>query len=56
MVGVLVATVRGVIEQTDEIGASADAAMEQAAEQTDALGIDQAALDDARAAWRTPPR
>ena len=50
MIGVVVATVRGVTEQTDEISASADAALERAAEQTDALGIDQGELDAARAA------
>jgi putative heme transporter len=50
MVGVVVATVRGVTEQTDDIGDSADAALERLAEQTDALGIDQADLDAARAA------
>jgi hypothetical protein len=43
---VVVATVRGVVEQTDQIGA----ALDNAAEQTDALGVDQAALDQARAA------
>ena len=48
MTGVVVATVRGVTEQTDEIGASVDAAMDNAAEQTRA--VDQAALDEARAA------
>jgi putative heme transporter len=50
MVGVVVATVRGVTEQTDDIGDSADAALERLAEQTDALGIDQGDLDAARAA------
>jgi predicted PurR-regulated permease PerM len=50
MAGVVVATVRGVVEQTDEIGASVDAALDKAAEQTDAVGVDQAALDQARAA------
>jgi predicted PurR-regulated permease PerM len=47
---VVVATVRGVVEQTDQIGASVDAALDKAAEQTDALGVDQAALDQARTA------
>ena len=47
---VVVATVRGAVEQTDEIGASVDAALEEAAGQTGGLGIDQAALDEARAA------
>jgi putative heme transporter len=50
MAGVVVATVRGVVEQTDQIGASVDAALDKAAEQTDAVGVDQAALDQARAA------
>jgi predicted PurR-regulated permease PerM len=50
MVGVVVGTVRGVTEQADEIGASADAALERAAADTDALGIDQGDLDAARAA------
>jgi predicted PurR-regulated permease PerM len=46
----VVATVRGVVEQADELGAAVDAALEKAAGQTDALGVDQAALDQARAA------
>jgi predicted PurR-regulated permease PerM len=50
MAGVVVATVRGVVEQTDQIGASVDAALDKAAEHTDAVGVDQAALDQARAA------
>jgi putative heme transporter len=50
MAGVIVGTVRGVTEQADEIGASADAALERAADETDALGIDQGDLDAARAA------
>ena len=50
MAGVMVATVRGVVEQAGDIGDSATAALAEAAENTDALGIDQAALDDARAA------
>ena len=50
MAGVTVATVRGVVEQAADIGDSATAALAEAAENTDALGIDQAALDDARAA------
>ncbi|MET0728870.1 MAG: AI-2E family transporter [Acidimicrobiales bacterium] len=50
MVGVVVATVRGVVDQVDEIGESADAAVSEAAEQTYELGIDEQALDDARAA------
>ena len=47
MTGVVVATVRGVTEQADEIGASVDAALHKA---VDALGVDQASLDAARAA------
>ena len=50
MAGVVVGTVRGVTEQSDEISDSTDAALERAAEQTDALGIDQGQLDAARAA------
>jgi putative heme transporter len=50
MAGVAVATVRGVVEQTDQIGSSVDAALDTAAEQTEALGVDQASLDQARAA------
>src|SRR5512132_3240499 len=40
MTVVVVATVRGVIAQTDQIGAAVDAAVDQVAGQTDALGID----------------
>lgn len=47
MTSVVVATVRGVTGQTDQIGASVDAALHKA---VDALGIDQASLDAARAA------
>jgi predicted PurR-regulated permease PerM len=50
MVGVVVATTRGVIDQVDNIGASADAAVDKAADQTDELGIDKQALTDARTA------
>ena len=50
MVGVLVATVRGVTEQADQIGNVTDQAIDKAAEQLDAAGIDQAALEDARTA------
>jgi predicted PurR-regulated permease PerM len=46
MVFVLVATVRGVTEQTDQISASVDAAISEA---NDSLAVDQAALDSARA-------
>jgi putative heme transporter len=47
MVVVLVSTVRGVVDQTDEIGASVDAAIANA---SDELAIDQASMDEARAA------
>ena len=47
MAVVMVATVRGVIEQTDEIGGSVDAAIEKA---VDELDVDEEALQDARAA------
>jgi predicted PurR-regulated permease PerM len=46
MTGVMVATVRGVTEQTDQISASVDAAISEA---SDSLTVDQAALDSARA-------
>lgn len=45
--GAMVATVRGVTGQVDQIGASVDAALDNA---TGALGIDQGTLDAARAA------
>jgi putative heme transporter len=47
MTVVLVATVRGVVDQKDEIGASVDSAIAKA---DDELGIDPAALDEARGA------
>jgi len=47
MTVVLVGTVRGVLDQTDEISASVDAAM---ANTGDELGVDAAALEEARAA------
>ena len=47
MAVVLVATVKGVLDQTDEIGASVDAAIDNA---SDELSIDQSSLEDARAA------
>ncbi len=50
MVGVVLATVRGVADQTDEISASADAAVDSAADQTDALGVDEASLKAVQAA------
>jgi putative heme transporter len=48
--GVVVATVRGVVDQADEISTTTSAAVENAAGQTDALGVDEAALHDARTA------
>jgi predicted PurR-regulated permease PerM len=50
MAGVVVATVRGVGEQTDKISASASAAVDEAAKHTDALGVDEEALNAARVA------
>ena len=47
MTVVLVATARGIIAQRDEIGASVDAALENASAE---LNVDQATLDEARAA------
>ena len=47
MTVVMVATVKGVLDQTDEIGASVDAAIDKASDQLD---IEQGSLDDARAA------
>jgi putative heme transporter len=47
MTVVLVATARGVIQQQDEIGASVDAALENASAELD---VDQESLEDARAA------
>jgi putative heme transporter len=47
---VVVATVRGVIQQADQISAVTDKALNNAADLLDAAGIDKAALDDARAA------
>ena len=48
VIAVVVATVRGVVDQADDIGSTTAAAIEEAADQTDALGIDEAAIDDAR--------
>jgi predicted PurR-regulated permease PerM len=48
--GIAVATVRGVVDQADQIGTTATAALENAADETDALGIDEEALEDARTA------
>jgi putative heme transporter len=47
MTVVLVATVRGVTAQADEIGSSVDAAINKA---VDTLALDQGSLDEARAA------
>ncbi len=49
MAGVIIATVRGVIEQADEISSVTDAALDNASKQLDALGVDRAALAHARA-------
>jgi predicted PurR-regulated permease PerM len=48
--GVAIATVKGVIEQTDEISAKTTSALQTVGQQTDALGINQASLEAARAA------
>jgi predicted PurR-regulated permease PerM len=50
MTSVVVATVRGVTEQADQISAVTDEALANAAEQLDVAGVDQAALADARTA------
>ena len=50
MTVVVVATIRGVTAQTDQIGAAVDAALDKLTDQTDTVGVDQAALDQARAA------
>ena len=47
MTVVMVATVRGVLQQTDQIGASVDAALAKASAD---LNVDKESLDDARAA------
>ena len=49
-VGVFAATVKGVADQADQISALADQAIDKAAGYVDELGVDAAALDDARAA------
>jgi putative heme transporter len=54
--GVLIATIRGVTEQSDQISAATDKALKNAAAQLDALGIDQAALDHARTATQDAAR
>ena len=53
MTAVVVATVRGVTDQTDEIGDSVDAAIGNA---VDPLGIDQASLDTPGPPSRKRPR
>ena len=53
MTGVVVATVQGVIQQTDQINASVDAAVDEAVESS---GVDQASLEAARAAIERRPR
>ena len=53
MTGVVVATVRGVTEQADQIGASVDAALGNA---VDSLSVDQASLHAARAATEAGSR
>ena len=50
MTGVVVATVRGVTDQADQISEVTDEALANAAEQLDVAGVDPAALDDARTA------
>jgi predicted PurR-regulated permease PerM len=50
MTGVVVATVRGVTDQADQISEVTDEALANAAEQLDVAGVDPAALADARAA------
>ncbi len=50
MAGVIVATVRGVTDQADQIGEVTDEALANAADQLDVAGVDPAALEDARAA------
>jgi predicted PurR-regulated permease PerM len=47
---VVFATVRGVVEQTDQISAAADSAVSELAKQSDVTGIDKEALDDTRKA------
>ena len=49
-VGVLVATVKGVVDQVDQISELTDQALDKAADELDALGLDEAALTEARAA------
>ena len=48
--GVVVATVRGVVDQADQIGTTTAAAIGEAADQTDALAIDEDELEAAKRA------
>ncbi len=48
--GVIIATVRGVTQQADQISGVADKAVGKAADLTDALGVDQSSLDALRKA------
>jgi predicted PurR-regulated permease PerM len=50
MTGVIVATVRGVTDQADQISEVTDKALANAEDQLDVAGVDPAALDDAKAA------
>jgi predicted PurR-regulated permease PerM len=50
MIGVAVATVRGITDQADEISAKANSAISKLADDTDALGIDEHSLEEARKA------
>ena len=50
MGGVVVATVRGVVDQADQIGEVTDGALANAADQVDVAGVDPQALEDARVA------
>ncbi len=50
MIGVVVGTVRGVTDQADEISAKANSAISKLADDTDALGIDEHSLEEARKA------
>ena len=47
---VVAATVQGVVEQASQIGDVADEALDHAAEEVDALGLDRPSLQDARSA------
>jgi predicted PurR-regulated permease PerM len=48
--GVIIATVRGVTQQADQISGVADKAVGKAADLTDAVGVDQSSLDALRKA------